>query len=471
MRSVLKRAMTTTAALAMSASLFVAEKAGAENLADALIGAYNSSGLLEQNRALLRAADEDVAIAMARLRPVVTWTGRIQKDLRRTRSATGLLVEGNDAYFNNILTADWLVWDGGAAKLGKQIAQETVLATRQNLVSVEQEILFRAVQAYMNLLFNTENVSLRQNNLRVLQEELKASQDRFDVGEVTRTDVALAESRLAAARSSLAAARGALAQAEAEYANAVGRKPGTLAGTPKLPKRPASIAQAESIAKTNHPGILSMQHQISAAELGVMAQKAQMGPSVTLRGQVDLNEYSGGSQSTLGTGVGLNFSQTLYQGGAKAATLRKAIASRDSVRAGMISIQRDVTQGVVNAFARLDSARASLAASRERVRAAQIAFDGTREEATLGARTTLDVLTAEQELLDAKTAQIQARAEQEIAAYQLLVAQGLLTAERLDLAVQIYDPTMYYNLVKDAPAYTSKRSKDLDRVLKALGKQ
>ena len=118
----------------------------------------------------------------------------------------------------------------------------------------------------------------------------------------------------------------------------------------------------------------------------------------------------------------------------------------------------------------LEAARASLVSSVERVRAAQVAFEGIREEATLGARTTLDVLQAEQELLGAQTARVQARANQALAAYQLLQAQGLLTAEHLGLAVEIYDPTLYYNLVKDAPAHISKRSKDLDRVLKALGR-
>ena len=147
------------------------------------------------------------------------------------------------------------------------------------------------------------------------------------------------------------------------------------------------------------------------------------------------------------------------------------MAARDAERANLLNVRLDVVQGVNNAFVRLEVARASLIATAERVRAAQVAFDGIREEATLGARTTLDVLAAEQELLDARTAQISARSERSIAAYELLSSQGLLTAERLGLAVQIYDPTSYYNLAKDAPANYSKQSRDLDRVLKALGKQ
>lgn len=446
-----------------------AQQAQADNLADAMIGAYNTSGLLEQNRAVLRAADEDVAIALARLRPVVTWTGSIARDLNRT-VRFGTPISTQSSYFFNRLTAEWLVFDGGASKLNKQAAQEAVLATRQNLVNVEQQILFRATNAYMNVILFTENVTLRENNVRVLQEELRASQDRFDVGEVTRTDVALAESRLAAARSSLAEARGSLVSAQAEYKNAVGNAPGTLAGAPKLPKRPASIEAAQAVAMKNHPAILSFQHQVSAAELSVMAARKALGPSVSLSAQVDLNEFRGSSDYTSNTGAGLNFSQTIYQGGAIAASIRKTIATRDGVRANLLTVQRDVAQDVANAFVRLEVARANLVSTAEQVRAAQVAFDGIREEATLGARTTLDVLTAEQELLNALTAQISARSEESIAAYQLVLAQGLLTAERMGLAVQIYDPVLYYNMVKDAPAAQSKRGRDLDRVLKALGK-
>lgn len=447
----------------------VAGQAQAENLADAMIGAYNTSGLLEQNRAVLRAADEDVAIALARLRPVVTWTGSIRRDLNRTVRFGTPLSTHNSSFFNQI-SAEWLVWDGGASKLNKQAAQETVLATRSSLVDIEQQVLFRAANAYLDVLLNEENVVLRQNNVRLLQEELRASQDRFDVGEVTRTDVALAQSRLAAARSSLEAARGNLVASKAEYENAVGRKPGNLAGAPKLPQRPASIEAAQAVAMKNHPAIRAVQHQVSASELGVQATRAALGPSASVNAQVDLNEFRGSDDYTSGSGVGLNFSQTIYQGGALAASIRKSIATRDSVRANLLTVQRDVAQGVANAYVRLEVARANIVSTAEQVRAAQVAFEGIREEATLGARTTLDVLTAEQNLLDAQTAQISARTERSIAAYQLVLAQGLLTAERLGLAVQIYDPALYYNMVKDGPAAISKRGRDLDRVLQAIGK-
>ncbi|MDX2482621.1 MAG: TolC family outer membrane protein [Pseudodonghicola sp.] len=444
--------------------------AQADNIADALIGAYNTSGLLEQNRAVLRAADEDVATAVAQLRPVIAWT----------TSATRTLISGTSSGFpyntpsSDLFTGlslSQILYDGGLRALNKQAAQEAVLATRQQLLSIEQQILFRAASAYLNVVLQSENVVLRQNNVRLLGEELRAAQDRFDVGEVTRTDVALAQAQLAAARSGLASARGSLTSAQAEYATAVGRKPGPLAGQPRLPKAAASLDAATAIAVRNHPAILAAQHQVKVQELLAQSQAKSMGPSASLTGSFGLSEDVGSKDRYTSSSVSVTVTQPIYQGGALSSQYRRALAGRDSAKSSLLTVQQDVVQGVANAFIRLEVARSSLISSAEQVRAARVAFEGIREEATLGARTTLDVLSAEQDLLDAQTNQISARSEEAIASYQLLQAQGVLTAERLGLAVQIYDPTMYYNLVKTAPSKLSKRSKDLDRVLKALNKR
>ena len=445
--------------------------ARAENLTDAMVGAYNTSGLLEQNRALLRAADEDVAIAASTLRPVVDFIVAAQRDYSTTGSSSVAGVTTNTTSVTAQLGLDWLIWDNGARRLSLDAARETVLATRQSLVAVEQNILLRAVAAYFNVVLQSENVALQRNNLRLLGEELRAAQDRFDVGEVTRTDVALAESRVAATRSALSAALGGLSDARAEYANAVGRQPGQLVGRTSLPAGPRSLADAQALAVRSHPSILAAQHQVAAAELTVQQVAKSLGPSVTAGADVSSTESRSSSGYSNDATLSLTLTQRLYQGGGLNAQVRRAKASRDSVRANLLTVQRDVVQDVSDAFVRLQVARASLAASAEQVRAARVAFEGIREEATLGARTTLDVLSAEQELLDAQTAQISARAEESVAAYQLLSAQGLLTAEKLGLAVQIYDPTVYYNLAKDAPVKTSKQGRELDRVLKALGKK
>lgn len=462
------RAVTLAGGLALAA--LAPRPALAENIADALIGAYNSSGLLEQNRAVLRAADEDVAGTVALLRPVVSWTTQAGRTIGEG-SSSGIAYNANATNIFTGLSISQLLYDGGASKLNKQAAQETVLATRQSLLSVEQQILFRAAAAYLNVVLQQENVRLSLNNVRLLGEELRAAQDRFDVGEVTRTDVALAESSLAAARSNLAAARGALVSAQAEYANATGHKPGPLAGQPRLPRAAASLQAATDIAVRNHPGILSAQHQVKAAELAAQSASKSMGPSASLSADLGYSEVTTGTNFSRTGSVTVSVTQPIYQGGGLAARHRRALASRDAAKSALLTTQQDVIQNVANAYVRLETAKASLISSGEQVRAARVAFEGIREEAKLGARTTLDVLSAEQDLLDAQINQVSARSEEGIASYQLLQSQGLLTAERLGLAVQIYDPTLYYNLVKDAPSKVSKRSKDLDRVLKALGKK
>jgi len=444
--------------------------ARAENLADALVGAYNTSGLLEQNRALLRAADEDVAIAVSSLRPVIDWSTQVSRSFRDTGTSLIARTTYSSTFFTGV-TLDLLVYDGGASKLGVQAAKETVLSARQTLVDIEQSILLRAVSAYLGVLLQGENVSLRINNVRVLGEELRAAEDRFEVGEVTRTDVALAESRLAASRSNLADARGRLVNAQAEYTNAVGHAPGTLAGQPAVPQRAASVEAAQDLAMRNHPLIIAAQHGVSAAELTVLQTSKDLGPTASFSASAGISENWNNSDYNHNAAAALNFVQPIYRGGRLAARLRRSMALRDSQRSNLLTVQRDVVQSVNDAFVRLEVARASLVATNERVRAAQVAFDGIREEATLGSRTTLDVLTAEQELLDAQTTRISDMAERSFASYELLARQGLLTAERLGLGVQIYDPTIYYNMVKGAPAQISKQSRDLDRILEALGKR
>ncbi|MGV6804340.1 MAG: TolC family outer membrane protein [Ruegeria sp.] len=461
----LVKAMALTAGLALSA--IPVRPAMADNLTDAFIGAYNTSGLLEQNRALLRAADEDVAIALSALRPIINWTVRVSQDYNKSRVGTVVSSAQPSRFFSG-LTLSQLVYDGGASILGKQSAQETVLATRQSLIDVEQQVLIRAANAYLNVLLQEETVQIRQNNVNVSGEELRASQDRFEVGEVTRTDVALSEAQLANSQADLAVARGNLSIAQAEYVNAVGNAPGRTAGQPSLPNLPRTEVEAVSLAQRNHPAILSAQHQVRALDLAVEQQRAGLGPNVSLNADAGIVESYDNDDYSNDASISLNFNQPIYAGGRLAANVRRAMAQRDASRANLLNVQKDITQGVVDRYAAYQAASASLRASTERVRASQVAFDGIREEATLGARTTLDVLNSQQDLLDAQLSEVASRTERSRAAYQLLQAQGLLTAERLGLAVQIYDPTLYYNLVKSAPSQVSKQSRDLDRVLKAL---
>ena len=442
----------------------------ADTLADALVGAYRNSGLLDQNRALLRAADEDVAIAASVLRPIISWSGDVTRQFgNSTSSATGGVARDAGSTSASLgLEATLQLFDGGADAARIEASKETVLATRASLLGIEQNVLLRAAVAYFNVGRQQEFVALRQNNLRLLQQELRASEDRFEVGEVTRTDVALAEAAVAQARSNLAAAERDLVQAQAEYANATGRKPGRLSAVPRLPQTTTDIESAQGVAVRSHPEMEQARRQVAANELLITAAVASKRPTVSLRGTLGLQENLGNSNSSETGTIGVNVSGPIYRGGELSATERRAMAVRDAARGNLHTVRNNVQQDVVDAISNLVAARASLAASERQIRAARVAFQGVREEATLGARTTLDVLDAEQDLLDAETNRISARADQYIAAYQVLESMGLLTAQRLGLPVQIYDPAAYYNLVKSAPTKRSRQGQQLDKVLRSL---
>lgn len=464
------RTAVATAWLA-GAAMLAPVASSAETLRDALVGAYHHSGLLDQNRALLRAADEDVAQAVALLRPIVTWSAAATQS-----NANSVVTDGgaNISSFGTELSASLnltlLLWDAGRSKLGIEVAKETVLATRQSLIDVEQRVFLRTVQAYFDVRQRAETVALRRSNLRLITEELRAAEDRFEVGEVTRTDVAQAQARLAEARSGLAVALGDLVQAQEEYANVVGRKPGQLAAPGALPKLVSSIPDAKAMAERNHPRLRAVQHQVSVAELQVqIAQRAKQ-PTVNFTGQVGQSQTLDSTEYGDSISLGVNVTGPIYRGGALASQTRAAIAGRDAQRGNLHTVRHDIRQEVGTAYALLQSTQAQLEATAERIRAARVAFRGVREEATLGARTTLDVLNAEQALLDAQAAEITAQANRYIAAYQVLSSMGRLTATDLKLGIQQYDPTEYYNLVKNAPRAKSPQGAKLDRVLKSLQK-
>ncbi|KIN63892.1 Type I secretion outer membrane protein, TolC family [Sulfitobacter noctilucicola] len=459
------------AACVVMAGVALPRTGTADTLADALVGAYTHSGLLQQNRALLRAADEDVAAAVATLKPVLSWSASLTQTYGTVRTASSVNSFNNDSLSAAVgLAASLVLYDFGSRAFRVEAAKETVLATREALIDIEQQVLLRAVQAYMGVIEASEFVALRENNVRLLTEEQRAANDRFEVGEVTRTDVALAQAQLAQARSGLAAARGQLISATEEYRNVVGRAPGRLRQPPGLPAIEDSVDAAKAIAVRRHPSMLSAQRQVAAADLLVQATAADMKPTISLTGRLTATESLSSSDFNRGGSVGLEAGQTIYQGGALSASNRQAQARADAQRGNLHVVRHAVQQDVGNAYATLTTVQAQLAASERQVRAARIAFRGIREEATLGARTTLDVLDAEQALLDAQSLQVSARASLYFAAYSILASTGRLTAKDLQLPVQIYDPTEYYNLVKDSPAKRSKEGQKLDRVLRALQK-
>jgi len=436
--------------------------ARAETLADALIAAYKTSNLLDQNRAVLRAADEGVAEAVSALRPVVAYT--LQGAWQRADVIVGgvpAVVEGLSASL--ALSAELTIWDAGRRQIGIEIARESVLATRQALIDVEQSVLLFAVQAYVDVRLAQEVVALRQSNLRLITQELRAAQDRFDVGEITRTDVSIAEARLAASRAALAAAEGQLMIAREAYKAATGAYPGNLAPLPKAPALPRTMEEAQAVARATHPSIRQAQHQVTVADLQVDLAVANRAPTIGLGATLRTDDEDLQSQS-----LGITMNQTLYAGGRLSSLQRRALAGKDAARAGLQQTAVGVVQNVGVAWANLAVAAASIEASDLQIRAAQAAFDGVREEAAAGTRTTLDVLDAEQELLDARNARLEAEAQRYVAVYQVLATMGLLTVDHLQLGIPTYDPEAYYGAVEKAPSH-SAQGKKLDRILEKIG--
>lgn len=451
-----------TAAWAGALSLMAALPAQADGLRQAMVDAYRHSNLLEQNRYLLRVQDEGVAQAVAQLRPVISFVATMSRDvINNTSNASASLV------------LEYLLYDGGARQFAVQAAEETVLATREQLVSLEQQVLLDAATAYLNVWRDLQVVGVRERNVRVITQQLRAAQDRFEVGEDTRTDVAQAEAQLAQARSQLAAAQGALDISRELFNLAVGRYPNGLAGPGSLPNLPRSEAAAQALARQEHPAIRALQHEVTAAELGIEQARAGIRPQLTIDGTLtevlenSANPFAEGSSGS----VGITLSQPIYRGGQLLSLERQSRAQAAAVRASLSQQVRLNLQGVGNAWAGMEIASAQIQAADQQIEAAELAFRGVQEEASLGARTTLDVLDAEQDVLDARISRIQAQADLYLSCYQLLSAAGLLTVSNLHLNVPEYDPAAYSDLFSNAPSrINSPQGEQLDSMLERIGR-
>ncbi|SEM78665.1 TolC family outer membrane protein [Palleronia pelagia] len=463
------RRLSAVALLALGTALPVQ----AETLADALVSAYRNAGLIDKNAAALRAADEDVAQALAALRPIINYTASLTRTWQFPNDRTVVTPTGPQRIENSAetsatigISADLLLWDGGATRLRGDVARELVLATRQGLINAEQQVLLNGVLAYLGVREAIAFVNLRQSNVQLISEQLRAAQDRFEVGEVTRTDVAVAEAALASARSNLALARGDLEQARADFVRFVGRQPGQLQDVSAPAPAAGSLDAAQRVARRSHPLIRQQMRLVTVGDLNVLRAEAAMKPSISANARVSVADEFEEQAS-----VGVTMTGPIYRGGQLSSLYRQAVANRDETRADLHITTDDVLQSVAQAWAQLSVSRARIQASQLEVRAATLAFRSVQEEVRFGTRTTLDVLDSEQDLQDARANLISSRIAEIRASYQLLSSMGLLTVEHLNLPVVTYDPSAYYNAVKTAPVRkVSPQGEKLDLLLKSLGK-
>ena len=447
------------AVLAIAASLAFAGAGQAESLKSALAKAYENSGVLAQNQALLNAADESVVAAAGALLPAVQAS--ISQSYRKTEGVSDI---SDSTSFS--ISARMPIYDFGRGQLGIDLAKEAVAGTRLQLASIEQSVLLNAIEAFMQYRQATELVRLRENNLKVIDQELRAANDRFEVGEITRTDVAMAEAAKAQSLSALAQARGDLERSTEAYMMAVGSKPNSPDAPVNLPSLPASASAAKAAAAKGHPDVLAAQSQVKQAEIRLAQAEANAMPSISLSGSLSRSDQTS-LNMTSSANLGVEATFPLYQGGQIDSGVRQATAQLSSAKSALRVAVLNSDLQVGSAYARLNVARANMQATEQQIAAAQIAFDGLREEAKLGARTTLDVLNAEQNLLDAKANRVIASTEVVNATYAVVAALGQLSAKGLGLQVDLFDPEAYAATVQTAAP--SMRGLQLDKVLGKLG--
>lgn len=430
---------------AITAALTVGSGASAQSLTDALIQAYRTSPLLESSRAALRSIDENVPQARANRRP------QVDVGVSANTSST---VEGFvDDQINNSradLNASLLIYDSGATSAAIEAARNSVAAGRADLKDVEQFVLFSAVQAYADVRRDEEFVRLARNDVERLSETQSATVNRFEVGEVTRTDVSQSDARLAESRATLVASQGSLEISREAYRAAVGTLPQNLERLPPLPQLPASLDQAVALGMQRNPQIIAARFNERVAVYDFDRALAAKGPTLSVVGSVGAQRGDTGlayDGNTFGE-IGVQGSMPLYTGGRNDSLIRQAQAILNQRRSEVQDAGRSVTQDVSAAWAEVDVARATIVARREQAEASRVAAEGVAEEARLGARSTLDVLDAIQDQLQAEAEVVRSMRDEYVAAYGLLRAMGLLTVQHLNLGIEPYDPDINYAQVQ-----------------------
>ncbi len=451
----------TVAAVSVAASSEVA----ADTIEWALAQAYENNPSLNAQRAELRATDENVPQALSGYRPKLSVTAGGGFNYE---NATSQFPLGTTLYTQQFAqsfisrtvgaNATQTLFNGFQTANRTRQAESQVDAERETLRVTEQQVLLDAATAYMNLLRDQAILELNHRNVEVLTEQLKQTRDRFNVGEVTRTDVAQAESRLAAGHSQLLGAQSDYMISQANYRRVIGVNPGRLAaGTPIDRLSPRTLAAAIVQGQQQSPSVLAAMYGVDAAELAVKISEGALYPTLSLLASASYGQdpafetLSQTSASVLG-----QLSVPIYQGGGEYAAIRQSKETLGQKRLNL-DVNRDQARAtVVQAWSQLAAAKAQIEATTAQVNAAEIALDGVREEARVGQRTTLDVLNAQQELVNARVALVTAQRDRVVASYALLAAIGGLSAQRLGLHVPIYDPQIHYQQVRDV--WTGLRS-------------
>ena len=439
----------------ISASLAAALLAGtasADTLREALVSAYNTNPTLTGQRETLKATDATVAIAKAAGRPTINGT----VGLNRTLTQSGLLIQGGKGpTLSAGVDLSVPVFSGGAVKNSVRAAKTRVEAGQATLRAVEGDVFTQAVSAYMDVIRDRAIVELNQNNVKVLTTNLEATRDRFQIGDLTRTDVAQSEARLQLGVSQLATSQGRLTASEATYRQVIGHAPGALAPPNPLPPLPKTEDEAVQIALANNPDLVAISRQAIASGYDVNVARASRLPTLSgvvsedyVRNLNNDNSSTGIPRQGNATSIGLSARVPLFQGGLPAARIRQAQAQQGATLEQVVGTERAVVQAARAAFASYEAAQKAIQANTVAVQANELALEGNRAEQSVGTRTIIEVLNAEQELLNSQVLLVTAKRDAYVAGFQLLNAMG--QAEARDLGLDggpLYDPLGNYRRV------------------------
>jgi outer membrane protein len=453
-------------ALTGAAVAIAPSRAAADTLEWALVQAYQNNPSLNAQRAALRATDENVPQALSGYRPKLSITANggdnYTNILTHTYGPVGSATTGSIIGETSVstpyvssgvgATATQTLYNGLQTANRVRQAESQVMGARETLRVTEQQVLLDAATAYMNLLRDEAILELNRRNVEVLTEQLKQTRDRYNVGEVTRTDVAQAESRLAAGRSSLLGAQSNYITSLANYRRVIGVAPGKLAAaTPVDRFSPPTINGAIAAGEQQSPSVLAAMYGVDIAELAVKINEGSLYPNLALTASASQNYepvYTTNRQF-LASVVG-QLTIPIYQGGGEYSAIRQSKETLGQQRLNLDVNRDQARETVVQSWGELDAAKAQIEATTAQVNAAEIALDGVREEARVGERTTLDVLNAQQELVNARVALVTAQHDRVVASYTLLAAVGALSMQRFGLNVSVYDPQVHYQQVRDA---------------------
>lgn len=445
----LANSRTRLFAVALSAA-FLSGAAHAQTLEDALVKAYQGNPTLKSERARLRASDEGVPQALSGWRPTVSVSGSYGVE-RSDSTTNGQANKSADVTepLTGSLTVSQNLYRGGRTVAATESAENTVKADRARLSATEQSVLLSAVTAYADVVRDQAVLELNINNERVLQRQLEATRDRFRVGEVTRTDVSQAESRLSRASADRIAAEGSLTDSRAAYENVVGEAPVVLRPAKPLEDLPASLPEAVNAAKRGNYGVAQARYVEMSAKSDVRQIVGELLPALSLNGEMATNHETATDRSENQTvSVIARVSVPLYASGSVTSRARAAKQTVSQRRDELNQAVRDAVEDATEAWQVLQTGRAQIRAFSAAVEAAEIALEGVREEANVGSRTVLDVLDAEQELLDARVGLVRSMRDELVATYQLRQAIGEATAAKLGLPVELYDVEKHYREVR-----------------------